>query len=82
MDANLKKRRICAYCGKRPAVDYGDLCSVCEYQHKVAYEMDQDPDDRDWSFAVCEECGRSLSSEGICTNTWCGNSPLQGTDWL
>ena len=78
----MNKKPMCANCKKRYAQQYDDVCKECAYKRTMQYTMDQPAEDRDWSFAHCEECGSSLDSVGECRNTWCGNSPYQGTDWV
>lgn len=73
---------LCEDCGKKWTSDPTKKCKACRYQDQVKHEMSLPFDVQDWSFAHCEECGLSLGSDGECHNTWCGNSPDQGKDWL
>jgi len=73
--------RACAQCGKRRVKAPETICRCCYYANRVEWMRSLDPDDQDWEFATCEECGSSLDSCGDCRNTWCGASPYQGTDW-
>jgi hypothetical protein len=57
------------------------LCRACDFNARVSEMMRQAPEDQDWEFAHCEECGSRLM-DGVCMNTNCGNSPHQGEDWL
>lgn len=73
---------LCARCGRYRAV-YGDnLCSRCRYKAHYEWMLAQPSDDQNWEFATCPECGSSFDSDGHCINTFCGNSPYQGQDWL
>lgn len=73
---------LCRRCGKRRVKGDERLCKCCLYQDSLAWMRQQDPLDQDWEFAHCEQCGSSLDGCGNCPNTWCGNSPYQGTDWV
>jgi hypothetical protein len=77
----MSGKYTCAKCHKVRVFNEGDLCSGCSYERLVKHVMNQPSAEQDWSFTHCEECGSSLNSRGQCTNTWCGNSPYQGTDW-
>lgn len=74
--------QMCVTCKKRRVASAGDQCSRCSYKSHYSFMMSLDDDDQDREFAICPECGSSFDSNGECTNTWCGNSPYQGTDWL
>lgn len=74
-------QKLCVKCGKRPQRLYSQLCGQCWYADNYNFTLAQDPDSRDWGWAVCEECGSSLGSDGECRNTSCGASPDVGEDW-
>jgi len=73
---------VCERCKQKPVKAAGDWCHACNYQARVEFEMKLDPDDQDWEFAHCEECGSSLWNDGLCHNTRCGASPFVGEDWV
>lgn len=72
----------CFNCHEQMVREIGDLCGNCFYQGRIAFMLDQDPDDQDWEFTHCEECGSSLDGGGECRNTNCGASPYVGEDWI
>ena len=78
---SVSKVVYCRTCKKKRVTWEGDQCKACSYKSMMAHQRSLDPEDQDWEFAHCEECGSSLNSEGVCTNTSCGASPYQGTDW-
>lgn len=55
--------------------------SQLRYINLVEIMRTLDPDDQDWGFTLCEECGSHFDSIGVCRNTMCGNSPDLGVDW-
>lgn len=73
---------LCDVCKVRPAQEGDTCCRRCVYQSMVRFERTLPADEQDWSFTVCEECGSSLDSDGICRNQSCGASPDLGKDWL
>jgi len=75
-------RTLCTNCHKHWVPNPDILCSECQYQSLLAYELSLDPDEQDWEFAHCDECGSSLGSDGRCHNTSCGAPPDVGIDWL
>lgn len=75
----MKKK--CPQCDKNREYFEGKVCTHCWYANAYDRTMQADPDDRDWEWSVCEDCGSYLSSDGLCHNTSCGNSPFQGEDW-
>jgi predicted RNA-binding Zn-ribbon protein involved in translation (DUF1610 family) len=74
--------RLCPSCKKRHLQDYEEVCSACRYRSMYSFTMSLDPDEQDWEFAHCPECGSSLDGDGVCRNQSCGNSPDVGKDWL
>lgn len=75
-------RIYCANCHNKPVENSGDWCKACRFSAQVSQMLDEDPEYRDWEFAICEECGSSLGSDGECRNTSCGASPDLGKDWI
>lgn len=73
---------LCVLCRVRHAQEGDTRCRRCEYQSMVRFERALPADERDWSFATCQECGSSFDNEGICRNQSCGASPDLGKDWL
>jgi len=73
---------MCLRCGRRKAQRGCELCKICQYKDMVEYMLQQPEEAQDLEFAVCEECGSSLDSEGICRNQNCGASPDVGKDWI
>lgn len=71
----------CRKCRVRKVFADGDYCNCCRYAGLIEYMLEQLPDDRDWSFSYCEECGSRFDDCGICRNTRCGASPDVGMDW-
>ena len=72
---------LCDLCKKKPVIRGERVCRGCAFKLSYLHELSLPEQDRDWSFAVCEECGSWLDADGLCDNTGCGNSPFQGTDW-
>jgi len=77
----MSDRKICPECRINWMGPNDTECSGCRYKSTYQYTLSLDQEDRDWSFAHCEECGSSLDDQGRCRNTSCGNSPFQGIDW-
>jgi hypothetical protein len=73
--------RKCTNCGKRYRRPYSDLCGTCWYESLFNRTMRDDPEDRDWEWSHCDECGSALGTDGFCHNSWCGASPDVGEDW-
>lgn len=80
-DRNTGKKSV--FCSTCDSEDFGNwgTCPECTFYWESQYQHELEPDDQDWSFAFCEECGSTLYNDGVCHNTSCGNSPFQGTDW-
>jgi len=74
-------RKICPRCGKPKQYWHDDTCSDCWYADMLHVTVNVPAEDQDWEWSICEECGSSLGSDGLCHNTWCGASPFQGEDW-
>ncbi len=63
-------------------MNHADMwCSTCIFKSRIDQMLEDDEDDQDWEFAICEECGSWLDSGGVCRNQNCGNSPDLGKDW-
>lgn len=75
-------RSVCEQCLVGLVREDEDVCRACQYKNRVSYMRQEDPDDQDWGFAHCDECGSSLDSEGICRSQSCGASPDVGIDWI
>jgi len=76
-----RKISMCENCHAVPVQYEGDWCKACNYAALISMSLDLDPEDRDLSFTVCDECGRTLGNDGLCHNTNCGASPDVGKDW-
>jgi len=75
------KDNLCVQCHKRRKRQYSDLCGHCWYDMHYQNTIEEEADYQDWEWSVCEECGSSLGSDGLCHNTNCGASPDVGMDW-
>lgn len=72
----------CVNCHERPVAQIDHWCKVCQHQSRLAQEFEQDDDERNWEFALCQFCGSWLDDEGECENGSCGNSSHLGEDDL
>jgi len=64
-------RPLCEKCLEN-TVPIGDLiCWECQHELDVLWGAIFEAADVDWSSQLCEECGSTLGSDGVCHNMTC-----------